>query len=64
MALFAWRQVHGVGGIAWKYEENAITGQRRATLQTPCGYQPINYEWLSAGVREPVVVCRGFIRSV
>ena len=39
---FAWRHVGDKG--AWRYEENAVTGQRRAHNMGPHG--PIDGHWL------------------
>ena len=52
LSLFAWREEHHSG--VWLYEQNAITGQRRATKVSGC-YQSVNLEWLTAGVLPAVV---------
>lgn len=44
-SLFAWHEVEGVGGGVWRYEENAVTGARRA-YRVMGGHQPQNIWWL------------------
>lgn len=46
-ALFAWRPVKNTG--VWLYEENEVTGQRRATELSGGCYQPLSYEFLRRG---------------
>jgi hypothetical protein len=46
-SLFAWRFVR-VSGI-WEYEENAVTGARRASNWCRGGYSPLDWHWLLAG---------------
>lgn len=45
-SLFAWRPVRNSG--VWLYEQNELTGQRRAILISGC-YQPLNYGFLRDG---------------
>lgn len=45
-SLFAWRDVRFTG--VWIYQENAVTGERRAIKVGGC-YQPIDAEWLGDG---------------
>ena len=42
-SLFAWQDV--ISTTVWLYQENAITGQRRA-LRVGSGYQPIWLRWI------------------
>lgn len=47
LSLFAWREVHDSGlwhGV-WSYQENRITGARRA-VRVGGGYNPLNRDWL------------------
>lgn len=43
---FAWREVRDSG--VWLYEENEITGARRALRVSRC-YQPQDFDWLDGG---------------
>lgn len=43
-AIFAWETRRDTG--VWLYQENAVTGQRRITRISPCGYQPSDFGWL------------------
>lgn len=45
-ALFAWRPVKRAG--KWVYEENAVTGRRRARSLS-AGYTPLDLDWLDEG---------------
>lgn len=45
-AFFAWRDYRHNG--VWLYQENMITGQRRALKVSSC-YQPLDLEWLTRG---------------
>lgn len=46
-SLFAWRTIRDQG--VWLYEENAVTGARRATRIRGDVWSPINWDWLEAG---------------
>ena len=46
-ALFAWREVFRCGVYA--YEENSVTGERRAYRVNSGGYSPLDRAWLEAG---------------
>jgi hypothetical protein len=48
---FAWNRVF-VAGV-WLYEQNTVTGRRRASRIDSSGYSPINFDWLDAGSRHP-----------
>lgn len=43
---FAWRDMFVAG--AWLYQENSITGERRARLWCT-GYSPVDKTWLGGG---------------
>lgn len=45
-SLFAWRAVRSSG--VWVYWENAVTGQRAASLRCNA-YQPLDWSFLRAG---------------
>ena len=45
-SLIAWRTVHDSG--VWLYQENAVTGARRALRFSP-GHQPRRDQWLAGG---------------
>ncbi len=45
-SLFAWRDVNIEG--KWLYQENAITGRRRA-VSLSGGYSPLDFDWLDEG---------------
>jgi len=42
-AVFAWLEVRSTG--VWAYEENDITGRRRA-IRVGAGHQPVDGDWL------------------
>lgn len=46
-ALFAWRTVRDRG--VWRYQENRITGKRRAQRMQATGHQPVDRAWLEGG---------------
>lgn len=48
-SLFAWRDAFSTG--KWLYQQNAVTGARRALEQT-AGYQPLNARWLNGDGRQ------------
>jgi len=50
---FAWRRVF-VAGV-WLYEENAVTGRRRASRINRGGYSPVAFDWLDAGIGHPLI---------
>lgn len=52
-ALFGWRVHHFAG--CWRYDQNAVTGQRRAAIAIVGGYSPLDFEWLNDGVGHPEV---------
>ncbi len=45
-SLFAWENVK-TGG-KWLYQENGITGRRRAISQSN-GFSPLDFDWLDEG---------------
>lgn len=45
-SLSAWRAIRN--SSVWLYEQNEITGQRRATLISGC-YQPLDWDFLRDG---------------
>ena len=55
---FAWREDHHT--YLWSYEENLITGRRRAIQIHPFGNQPVDHAWLAAGTGEPIII-RGWL---
>lgn len=46
-SLFAWKLVRVEA--FWAYEENAVTGKRRALSLLAGGYSPWDAEWLGDG---------------
>jgi hypothetical protein len=46
LAGFAWRDKHDTG--VWIYQENTITGKRRA-VRVGGGWQPLRSSWLNGG---------------
>lgn len=50
--IFGWRLVRDSG--AWVYEENVITGERRATRIAGSGWQPIDAAWLHPARFPPI----------
>jgi hypothetical protein len=52
-SLFAWESVRWAG--CYLYEENRITGRRRATTITSGGYSPIDFDWLDGGKGHPII---------
>lgn len=46
-SLFAWRIVRETP--VYVYQENTVTGRRRAVRVVPGGYVPINEQWLEGG---------------
>jgi hypothetical protein len=46
-SLFAWRNVFDAGVYA--YQENAVTGRRRALRINSGGYSPLALDWLNGG---------------
>jgi hypothetical protein len=59
-SLFAWRRVDR--GSGWAYEENRITGERRA-FRFASGHQPLDSRWLRAGTRWQIIDCYGVLRG-
>lgn len=55
VAPFAWRDVRDQG--VWLYQQNAVTGARRAVRISRCG-QPIDFAWIAAGEADGFVVDR------
>lgn len=55
LAPFAWRDVRDQG--VWLYQQNTVTGARRAVRISRCG-QPIDFEWLANGAGDGFVVDR------
>ncbi|MBS7545104.1 hypothetical protein [Ancylobacter oerskovii] len=53
-SLFAWRTVRDQG--VWLYQENAVTGARRAIRQRHTVWSPIDLEWLEAGTAHYTVI--------
>jgi len=51
--LLAWRNVEG-GGLSWQYQENAITGARRAFCLVAGGHVPRPQRWLDRREHEPL----------
>lgn len=51
-SLFAWNVSHRVG--LWEYSVNSVTGQRSANY-LGSGYQPVDWDWLMAGDKLPIV---------
>lgn len=45
-SLFAWRHVDDLG--VWRYEENTVTGKRRAIRIAAC-HGPQHSQWLKGG---------------
>ncbi len=52
-SLFAWRTVRVAGVYA--YEQNAITGARRAVRINSGGHSPVDLDWLDAGKGHPTI---------
>ena len=54
-SLFAWETVFRSG--VFEYQENAVTGARRAYRWCGGGYSPIDMDWLYSGnvEREPKI---------
>lgn len=50
-STFAWRHVQTKG--VWRYEENSVTGERRALRDQPWGHSPLDEAWL--GGRECIM---------
>lgn len=52
-ALFGWHDVRCSG--VWLYQENAVTGARRARRVLTGLHQPIDFDWLDAGAGHPQI---------
>ena len=52
-SLFAWRLVK-VSGV-YGYEQNTVTGARRAVRVNSGGYSPVDLDWLDAGNGHPTI---------
>lgn len=50
---FAWRRAFEAG--VWLYEENTVTGRRRATRIESGGHSPVDFDWLDAGIGHPLI---------
>ncbi|MFN7340224.1 MAG: hypothetical protein ACK5VI_03980 [Opitutia bacterium] len=46
-SIFAWETRRDTG--VWLYQENTVTGERRITRISRCGYQPCDFGWLRQG---------------
>lgn len=46
-AVFAWRDVRDTG--VWRYQENSVTGERRAVPGAAKGWRPVDRVWLAGG---------------
>lgn len=46
-SLFAWKQIRNTG--VWLYEENTVTGKRRATLINTGCWQPMDRTFMRKG---------------
>ena len=53
-AALAWRTVPMPASI-WTYQENRITGKRRAIRTSRC-FQPVNCEWLGGGAGDGLII--------
>lgn len=60
-SIFAWQFVK-IDGI-WLYEQNAVSGRRRATEILAGGYSPVDLDWLDAGNGHPLINGRPAWRS-
>ena len=58
-APFCWAERRDSG--VWIYEENTVTGERRAIWRPGC-YQPLHHAWLRAGNGAYINGPRGFER--
>jgi hypothetical protein len=45
-SFFSWKPYRDTG--IWRYEENAVSGKRRAIKVGPC-FQPLMLDWLREG---------------
>lgn len=52
-SLFAWRTIRDHG--MWRYQENGVTGARRALRIEDEAYAPLDVRWLEAGASHYVV---------
>lgn len=52
-SLFGWEFAE-IAGV-WRYEENRVTGKRRATRIVSGGYSPVDLDWLDAGIGHPTI---------
>jgi hypothetical protein len=50
-SLFAWRTVRDSG--VYLYQENAVTGARRAMRYNVGGAQPLDHDWLDRRLPRP-----------
>lgn len=48
-SMFAWHTVFTAG--VYRYEENSVTGRRRASRRFQGGYSPIDIAWLGGADR-------------
>lgn len=51
-SLFAWREIHRAG--VFIYQENAVTGERRARRYLRTGYSPLDRAWLEHRPETPI----------
>lgn len=54
LAPFHWRYRFAAG--VWRYDENTMTGRRRAVRAYSGGYSPLDATWLARGVGSPIII--------
>jgi hypothetical protein len=52
-SLFAWKTIKFEG--VYRYDENCVTGARRALRTCQGGHSPVDLDWLDAGIGHPTI---------